>query len=245
MPLINIIGDVRSGKTLLMTALAVDEYLADPNNVEVFHNYDLNIDGAIRIQPEDIFKIKKNGKQHLVLIDEAYAWLESRCSAGSEMNMFLSYILFQSGKDDTTFILTEQLLSTIDKRFRKMSNLIIECERDPAGFIYTFMTRDLEDFNIFYATEEDMSEYYHFYGTFTKVDPIDEDMMIRVVTDKTKLGPEIDAIIEQLSLINSGRWTKGAIDAWLMKNRYAPSFGTYVYNEMKLRELSKKGQDAP
>lgn len=228
-----------------MTALAVDTYLADPENTEVFHNYDLNLEGSVRIEPEDLFKIRRNGKQHLVLIDEAYAWLESRVSVHSEMNQYLSYILFQSGKDDTTFILTEQLLSTIDKRFRKMSNLIIEAERDPEGFIYTFMTPDLEEFNTYYLTEEDMEPYYPYYGTYTKVQPIDEDLMIRVVTDKTKLGPEIDAIIEKLHEINPGRWTKGAIDAWLMKNRYAPSFATYVFNEMKLRELSQKGKANP
>ena len=242
MPLINIIGDVRTGKTALMTALAVDEILDDPENTEVFHNYDLNISGAVKVEPEDLFKIRKNGKQHLVLIDEAYAWLESRISSSNEMNQYLSYILFQSGKDDTTFILTEQLLSTIDKRFRKMGNLIIEAEKDPIGFIYTFMLPDLSEWNTYYVLLEDMEPYFPNYGTYTKVQPIDEDMMIRVVTDKTKLGPEIDHIIEELHKIHPGKWTKGAIDAWLMKNRYAPSYGTYVYNEMKLRELSKKGE---
>ena len=243
MPLINIIGDVRTEKTLFMTSLAVDELRESPENTEVFHNYDLNIEGSVKIEPEDLFNIRKNGKQHLVLIDEAYAWLESRCSSGNEMNQFLSYILFQSGKDDTTFILTEQLLSTIGKRFRKMCNLIIEAERDPAGFVYTFMTPDLSEYNSYYLTEEDMQEYYQYYGTYTKVQPIDEDMRIRVITDKTKLGPVIDEIIERLHEINPNKWTKGAIDAWLMKNRYAPSFGTYVYNEMKLRELSRKDKE--
>lgn len=240
MPLINIIGDVRTGKTLLMTALAVDTYLAEPGNITVYHNYDLALDKAIKIAPEDLFRIRRDGKQHLVLIDEAYAWLESRVSSHSETNQYLSYILFQSGKDDTTFILTEQLLSTIDKRFRKMSNVIIEAQADPEGFIYTFMLPNLESFAQYYVRREEMEPYYKYYGTFTKIQPIDDDMMIRVVSDKTKLGPEIDAIINELYKISPGGWTKGAIDAWLLKHRYAPAYGRYVYNEIKLREIAKK-----
>lgn len=242
MPLIVIVGDVRTGKTSLMSALAMDMIEDMGDQVQVYHNYNFQHPNAIKVQPEDLYKITRDGKEHLVLLDEAYAWLEARCSGTNEVNEYLSYILFQSGKDETTFVLTVQLFSTIDRRFRKMANILIEAERDPSGFIYTFMKPDLSDWSMYYIEESDMEPYFEAFKTFEKVQPIDENMLIRVITDKTKLGPEVSKIIDKLHEINKGTWTRGAIDAWLRNNRYAEAYGKYVYEELKLRETIRKGQ---
>ena len=117
-----ILGGLGSGKTLFMTILA--KMIAKP----IFSNYALKF-SDIAVKPLEIEKLFHSEYQNCcVLMDEAYIYLESRIS-GSEMNRCLSYVLFQSRKRGVILILTAQLSSSVDVRFRELVDIVIHCEK--------------------------------------------------------------------------------------------------------------------
>src|SRR4030042_4075128 len=124
--LISIEGDVGSGKTLLSTFMAID----DPR--PVYANYKINIPNFKPLKPEMLWELNK---PTLIILDEAYTWLENRTS-GKPINRYMSYILFQSRKRGLDFILTDQIVGTIDPRYRWMINFDIQSEVHEHGFLY-------------------------------------------------------------------------------------------------------------
>lgn len=128
MPLTNVVSDVRQGKTLWTTIVAINEYNHAFRNRytprPLFANYKINLPNWHPLKPETLFAInKKRYPRSLVLLDEAYAWIESRGSGSSNLNKFMSYILFQSGKRGIDFMLTDQIEGTIDTRYRQLLNI--------------------------------------------------------------------------------------------------------------------------
>jgi RecG-like helicase len=119
--LMDINGDVGSGKTLLASKIAIEN-----PNVPVRANYEIKIPNFKPLAVEDLLSLEATDTGTLVLIDEAYTWLESRVSM-SKINRYMSYIVFQSRKRDLDIITTEQLRSSIDLRFKDMSNFTVFC----------------------------------------------------------------------------------------------------------------------
>lgn len=119
--LMDINGDVGSGKTLL----AVDIAQRNPQ-IPCKANFKLNLPNVRPLLVEDLLSLEASESGTLVLIDEAWSWLESRVSM-SKLNRYMSYIVFQSRKRDLDIITTEQLRSSIDLRFKDMSNYTIFC----------------------------------------------------------------------------------------------------------------------
>jgi len=109
-------GGVGSGKTLLMVLLAK---LCE-GKVPIFANFNLKVKGATLIDVNDLEGINSG----LLLIDEAYSWLESRTST-SRLNQYMARIIFQSRKRRLSMFAAEQMRSSIDLRYRDMSSLTI------------------------------------------------------------------------------------------------------------------------
>lgn len=109
-------GDVGSGKSLLMVLFAKLQEGKTP----IFANFHLNLKGATLIDVNDLEGINSG----LLLIDEAYSWLESRTST-SRLNQYMARIIFQSRKRRLNMFAAEQMRSSIDLRFRDMSSLTI------------------------------------------------------------------------------------------------------------------------
>ncbi len=116
--LISIVGYLGSGKTLFST------YLASKMKRTIYCNYKLNLPNYKPLDLVDIIDIEPHCN---IIIDEAYTWIDSRVS-GRGVNRYCSYVILQSRKTYTDIIVTAQMFSTLDLRFRKMSNIIIECQ---------------------------------------------------------------------------------------------------------------------
>jgi len=124
-----ITGGVGSGKTLLATIVCARA------GCEVHANYDLKLPNA---HPLDLERLLRGGYDGcIVVLDEAYAYLESRLS-GRPLNRALSYILFQSRKMGLHIIMTAQMLMSVDVRFRTLLDVWVHCIQSRAGFEYYF-----------------------------------------------------------------------------------------------------------
>lgn len=116
MMLVSVNGFPGAGKTLLLTAFA----WMSRGKIPIYSNFNLRMKGATLITIEDLEGIEDG----LILIDEAYLWLESRIS-GSELNRYMSRIVFQSRKRGLDIFTSEQVHGSIDLRFRSLEDLTI------------------------------------------------------------------------------------------------------------------------
>lgn len=151
-------GKLGSGKTLLATLLC---FLLEK---DVFANYTIKIPN-IKFKKFGIGLIFDNLLSNITLIlDEAYVYLESRFSM-SKTNKLMSYLMFQSRKRNLDIILTAQLQSTIELRYREMIDITIECVKSIENqmFIYKWETDNRIGF--FSIPFEKAIEIYNYYDT--------------------------------------------------------------------------------
>lgn len=257
-PLNNFIGDVGSGKTIFLTKLLLDAI--EKSNRQVHANYHLfkNLSDKIKVmklieehkpipsnflmnnftilEPEMLVSLQSSE----VGIDEAYSWLESRTS-GKDMNKFLSYILFQSRKKDLEMYTTDQILETIDVRFRLLANREIICENTGKGFKYTI--KKLSRWHNYrprrlFMPNSLAETYFDRYNTYELINPIDENMIFNITQNKEELLEEIDEIVTKLLKdAPANKYTKGMLEAWCLKNKKPKKMAERIYNQMKLKAL--------
>lgn len=223
--LIIIYGDIGSGKTLLATAIAVNE-----KDRDIYSNYKIKCDRWNNLEPQMLYGINK---PTLAILDEAYSYLESRMS-GKDINRYLSYILFQSRKRHIDFILTAQLLSTIDLRYKGLADTYIYAERTKNSFNYVAMFPGRRSRRIFTMPFDIAGKYFTLYDTFEKVDPIDDELMYKVTPDKSTFIPELDTIIADMLKMRND-WTKGMVDAYCLEKLLPHSYVDLLYNRMRLK----------
>lgn len=222
--LVSILGDIRTGKTLYATILA---YFA---NKLVYSNYKLNIPNYRHLEPIDLNKLPNNCE---VFIDEAYAWLESR-SSGADLNKYISYILFQSGKRTINIYLTAQLFSTVDIRFRHMSNIIVEVYKYGEEFIeYNFYKRikgELIFMNTWYLPFDSAKKYFDLYDTLEIIEPhMMKNLETKlIIADGKKLFVKATEIANLLKK-NLEKFTHDAIKFELLKQDISLKYEKYVY----------------
>ena len=226
--LISIEGDVGSGKTLLAT------FIASTDSRKVYSNYKLNIPNFSPLKPETLWNLNEPS---LVLLDEAYSWLESRTS-GKDVNRYMSYVLFQSRKRGLDFILTEQLVGTIDLRYRGMINWVIQAEAFELGFEYLCykVTRK----GVFGPARLVMSNriaerIFPLYDTFEKVDPLDTDMLFKISQDKGEIIKQID-VVRDILIKEYGSPQKislGNVRDYCLRNSFPKPYVQSVYDAIK------------
>lgn len=184
--LMNCEGDCGTGKGIFQTMFAIDtiNLYKDHFNkkIKLYTNYKMyHVPNWQYLEPDMLFDIgnDKNYDLYLVNIDEATAWLENRISSHEEMNLYLSYMLFQARKSKEDWIIAEQIRDTIDKRFRLMAKLNIfmhdrrvrvngELSKD--DFVHTDINKygQMKTFTIKYKEAE---KYFHNYDTNEKIYP--------------------------------------------------------------------------
>ncbi len=222
-------GDLGSGKTLGATFLATQT-----TDKPIYSNYTLKLDNYRDLKPEMLRTINEPS---LIILDEAYAWLESRLS-GRDINLYMSYILFQSRKRQMDFILTLQLIGTIDIRFRNMVNYLVECHVVEEGFQYTFYKNS----NEYYAPVsivipfEEAEKLYPIYDTWQKIDPIDNDMMANITmrSNPDELNDNInDIAIEIVDSFHGKKITKAYVKDWMLQHKKPLNYSEFVYNRIK------------
>jgi len=236
MTLIQIIGDVGSGKTLF----AVRAAKLDTRPVYANFNIKLGthknkkrkiVPRFSPLKPETLLSLKDDS---LVIIDEAYIWLESRLS-GRNINLYLSYILFQSRKRGIDIILTNQLSRTIDVRFRLMTNLEVYCQQvESIGFEYTFVKKsDFQYFKpkTFILPYEEAEKFYKIYDSWELIIPFDDNLMLNISTDKGDMLKIVDDIVKAIvKEINPKRCTRGVVSNYCLRNNHPKGLVGPVYD---------------
>ena len=241
-------GDVRSGKTLRATIKAYRYTKRFPNR-NIYSNYKLNIKffpNFKALKPEMLFGINE---PCLILIDEIYAWIESRTS-GKDINLYMSYILFQSGKRGMDFIITAQLESTFDLRYREMINFITECQKilkNPRG-----NPSDVGNILGFFYSEQKITrhgryrpkryflriasaiKYFQMYDTLEKIDPIDKELIYNITTDQTDNIKDIDSRVKKLlKLASAESYTRVIIADYCLREDLPKKYGDSIYAAIK------------
>lgn len=239
--LTNIVSDVRSGKTLWATIVALNEvnyaqkFKLSPR--PVLANYKIRLPNWQPLKPESLFRITK---PTLVILDEAYAWLESRQS-GTSIAKYMSYILFQSGKRGIDFYLTDQVEGSIDTRYRQLMNYRIECENLGVnfGFLYHFTKRIKGGFTmpvnklLPYSQAEKIFPYY---DTFEIVNPIDEELLYKVTQDKDDTVEKVTQIANKmLKKFPPNAWKVAMIENYCLKEKIPKYLVKMLHGEMKTK----------
>lgn len=223
--LVSLIGDIRVGKTLFATILAKN------SGKLIYANYKLDIPGYFKLSPTDLFALPNNCE---VFIDEAYSWLESRTS-GADLNKCSSYILFQSGKRTINIYLTAQLFSTVDIRFRNMSNIIVEVYKheEQELFEYNFYERvrgELIFRSTWYLPFYEAEKYYDLYDTLEIVEPHTMKNLETklIMSDGKKLFARAKEISKKIKP-KLDRFTHNAIQFELLKQDISLKYEKFVY----------------
>ncbi len=152
----SVIGSLGSGKTLFLTWLA----FISKNKQKIYANYNIDIDNFQKITIQDLESLGKG----LILIDEAYLWLDSRLSA-SERNRYMSKIIFQSRKRGFDIFLSAQLRGSVDLRFRGVEDIIIKADGCDEKENFHYLITDKETVKDFWIKNDVIKELYDLYDT--------------------------------------------------------------------------------
>lgn len=235
MTLINIEGSYGSGKTTFAVVMATKSKYPIYTNMT-----NLKLPDTHFLTPETLIELNEGS---LIILDEAYAWLESRLSGGREINQYLSYILFQSRKRKMDFILTDQLITTVDVRFRMLTDYHVLCERvGDKGFQYRIIKMNRykqSTVNDLFLPWNMAEKIFPLYNTWEKIDPIDKEMIYKVSTDKTKFLTEINKHADDIMKLTdeTKKITLRVVQAYCIDNGIYKNFAQDIYNKIKLKTL--------
>jgi hypothetical protein len=233
MTLYHAIGDVGSGKTLWTTWLAKHE------SRSVYSNYKIKIPNYHPLKPETLNTIEEPA---LIIVDEAYRWLESRTS-GRVINRYMSYKIFQSRKKERDYALTDQLEETVDVRYRLMTNFEIHCHHIiDIGFQYVIFKNSA--FKAYRPVSVIMpySEAEKLYPLFDSWEeqPIDEGMIFNITEDKGEILKNVDEIVD--FLLEKGdvkSYSKGDVSDYCLRHGYPKEYVQITYNALKVRRFDQ------
>ena len=179
--IIGIVGDIGSGKTLILTAFLYYDFLVD--NKKIYANYGLKfkhitLDFSII---EKLFDENLN-KEIDFAIDEMHIFMDSRTSA-KKKNRILSYWILQTRKRNIDLFYSTQFFGQVDKRLRDATSFKIECnnlgsEKNPI-FLFSLFKRinvdSLDDWiKIKDFTLKNCVNYYKLFDTFELINPFEE-----------------------------------------------------------------------
>jgi len=187
-----ITGGVGSGKTLLATIIA--STFKGP----VFANFVL--EGSHELDLEKL--LRGEYSRCLIIIDEAYSYLESRLS-GRPLNRALSYILFQSRKMGLHIVMTAQMLMSVDVRFRTLMDVWVHATQTKAGFEYYFYQAETGRSRRLVLPWRTAERFFSMYDTFEVVEPVDQ----KEIVDSLFLDPK--EVLRRADAALDGCW------AWL------------------------------
>lgn len=236
MATIVIVGQKGTGKTALATKLV----LTNPE-IPSYSNYVIDSPNYRKL---DFTILPTLNEQHIVVFDEAYMYLDSRRSIGS-IPINLSHLLFQSRKRKSDYILTLQLDSSLDLRFRDLADVYILSELKDA--IYdendemidgTFSYHIVKNGN--YLGQWQMSFDYAKKYIFGKYDT---EQLINTSKDIGKELSLIEPESEELGIqdiinkmedkIPLEKWDKAMIKDLVMELRYPIRYADKVYGRKK------------
>jgi hypothetical protein len=232
-----IYGDVGTGKTLSLAYVAVNN-----PTIPALANFKLNLTNYAPIEPEMLIALPYNKSK--VLIDEGYGWLDARLSS-SKVNLYFSYILFQSRKTGCDIYVTSQIKRVVDIRYQDMVNYEVYCEKGETGFQYSIIHFNLygNEYGYIELPFDKAEKYYPFYDTNEKVmtDRMSEMANDVMLMDKDKMRTMINNAVKEIFPEIGDKVTKNAIEVALLEHNYPSRLAKFVYvkiKDQKLKQLS-------
>jgi len=223
-------GYMGSGKTLLTTDIALT------SKVPVICNY--------KIKSNNVYPLELDELLHLtypkckVILDEAYTYLESRTSM-NKLNLYMSYILFQSRKRGIDFIVTAQLADTIDSRFRDLCDIWIVAKQVKDGFLYAISDKQIIQFRkISFSSASKIWDKYD--TTEVILPPQIQDLETTIGTlDRKKLKLKIDVLEKKFyrEYQNIPKVTHSIVKAFLLDNDESEIYEEYLYPRLHKNEV--------
>jgi hypothetical protein len=229
MTLTALVGDLGAGKTLFLTNQAIED------DRPVYSNYEIKIDRYHALTPEMLVDIEGPA---LIIIDDAYDWLESRLS-GRDINRYFSYVYFQSRKRGLEFMISIQLLSTIDLRYRDMITYLVLAEKiEDVGFQYTIVKNTMrqQKAKVLFLPYENAEELFPMYNSWEYMPTIDAELMSKVIeaTNPEGLNIEVANMAREIITKNPNKKiTKGFVKDYLIQNKKPLNHTEHVYNRIQ------------
>jgi len=183
--LIAVLGGLGSGKTLLLTWIG----LTSVEHSEVYANFHIAHPKIHYLTPLEFVKLAlstQKNKNYIVLLDEVYGWLDSRCSA-TKTNRLLDIIGLQSRKRNMDIFYTAQIGSSVDLRYREITDVVVKCLKIPNyGFLYVINKQTWKGVKTrkFFMPMSTASKIWKYYDTSEVVKPIG---LNKLITELEKL----------------------------------------------------------
>lgn len=234
-----------SGKTLLAT------YLALKSKIQVLSNYKIGKfeiisrdekkfidweDNCRALEIDEIFDLPY--KKCKVILDEGYAYIESRI-AMSKLNLYCSYILFQSRKKHIDIIITAQLGSTLDNRFIELADMVVYAKAVKDGFKYGIWCRETNIIKILTINNKLAERIWNKYDTSEVVEPPRmEELKTQIrIMDKSKLKKKVDELEKLFNskYPNVEKVTIKMINSFLVDNEESEEYTDYLYGRLQLK----------
>jgi len=228
--LILVIGQLGSGKTLFLT---IYSFLTSKS--KVLANFKIKNKKVKDLSIKDLFD--NNLKDVCILIDEAYTLIESRASM-SDINRFMSYILFQSRKRSIDILMTAQLFSTIDVRFRKLTDYIVYCQNFTKKHLFVYKIYNqkhlLKTIRLHYFNA---IEFFDKYDTNQIILPRNNDILFDY-TNKEDMIKELEKMSDEYmnDQLFSKKVTQANVKAFLVLNGYSKKYTDLLYAYLKRLE---------
>ena len=230
-----------SGKTLLETKLILSA------KIPVLANYNIYEDENKQVPHKNVIPLDIGELLHLpyekcyVVLDEAYAYLESRVSM-SKLNLYMSYILFQSRKRGITFILTAQLAGSIDNRFLSLADIIIVAQQVKDGFMYVLTNNRI--YRKILLTWKQAEKIWNKYDTSQVILPpqiADLETQVQIL-DKKKLKAKIDELETRFKeeYPDIKKISHAIVDGFLLDCEESDVYSSYLYARLQKIVLEKQ-----
>lgn len=124
-PIVCVLGDRGSGKTLTMTVLG-DEY--EKEGLSIFANYTLKGIPYKHIEFKDIVKFPPWLKNGVILLDEGHIGMDAYNFFSRQVKDITTFIT-QTRKRKLIILYSTQNFTSVAKRLRVMTNYILQCNK--------------------------------------------------------------------------------------------------------------------
>lgn len=236
-------GSLGSGKTLF---LVIDGCRLHSNNKTIYSNFNLKFPDGKKAKKLTLDLLTPELNNCTVLIDEAYAWLESRTSMKS-INRYLTYILFQSRKRNLDFYLTTQLTSTIEMRFQNLADHQVTARFIKAHSLYSksvflyevksYTTSGKIIKRMFTMDFKIAKNYFELYDTreVIRVDKEADYMYELLKRNKKKYNEKLNSLAsEVMDILQGTKVTKDTVRVSLLEIQESIKFTNDVYGKIKI-----------
>jgi hypothetical protein len=209
-------------------------------NTPIYSNFKLKLPNYHPLELDMLLSFQN--EQCLILIDEAYVWMESRTS-GSDINRYVSYVIFQSRKRLIDIMVTVQLNSSLDLRFKELCDAQIVCKKAREGEGFYYYIKKGEKMKSFVLPMTEAQKLYKLYDTTEIILPPNIENLKNEIEEMNpeklnkKVNDAIKQILSEFPELTKKRITHIDVKDVLLQLNLSPSIEPYVYARLNRTSL--------